>query len=116
MVNLQDFSSSVYKQTKEKAKEDKYSIDIITILAIANIIVQIIRLLYSIYGSNNQVSKNLNKMGPITKFILWRYIRKEIKCKTERKYLLNSLKDSFSKLDMESINKLVNEQVGEKNG
>jgi hypothetical protein len=113
-MNLEDFCFLVSKKTKSDAKKDNYSLDILTIITIANIVMKIIKLLHSVYGCTNTTATALNKMGPVVRFILWRSVRKNLKGKKEREYLLNSLKKCFKETSEENILMLINEQIGEK--
>jgi len=114
-MNLEDFCFLVSKKAASNAKKENYALDILTIITVANIVMQVIKFLYKIYGTTESTSSALNKMGPITRFALWRSVRKNLKGKKEREYLLDSLKDSFNKTNKKDIFMLVNEQIGEKN-
>lgn len=113
-MNLEDFCFLVSKKTASNAKKDNYSLDILTIITVTNIVIQIIKFLYTIYGSTEATSSSLVKMGPITRFVLWRSVRKNVKGKKEREYLFNSLKKCFKETSKENIFMLINEQIGEK--
>lgn len=114
-MNFEDFCFLVSKKTASNAKKDNYSLDILTIITVTNIIIKIIKILYMMYGSRNATASALNKMGPIARLVLWRSVRKNIKGKKEREYLLNSLKTCFKETSEENIFMLISEQIGEKN-
>ena len=89
------------------AEEDKFSIDPITILSIANLILAIIKMVYECSSSEKRAKKILKNPGPISRFLLKREISKRYS-KEKRSAIYNAiLRESRNASDKE-LNEMIN--------
>lgn len=81
-----------FDDVKTQADKDKYSIDPITILAIVNIIINLVRCLLEYF--NQDSTKAANSIQELTfyqKFLLFRHVRKVAANRREAVYIYNSM-------------------------
>jgi hypothetical protein len=99
-----------------QAADDNFAIDPITIVAIINVIVSVIRLIYVCYWSEEKIAHQIKKQSVIHSLVLSREIRKHFPDKTrkERKVLYNAFKNVGSGLSELELNNLVGDVIGEK--
>ncbi len=92
-----------------QAKDENFSLDPFTIMAICNCIISVIKLLYMCY-SKDSIASAIKNHGYVHSILLKREIRKHFKDRKRRKVIYDSFKEvgtSLSKMElinlMESI-------------
>lgn len=75
-----------------QAKDESFSFDPFTIMAICNCIISVVKLLYMCY-SKKSVASAIKKKSYLHTILLKREVRKNFKDKKQRKIIYNSLKE-----------------------
>lgn len=99
--------------TFAKAKDDNFSIDPFTIMAILNCIIAIVKLLYMCYSKESIASK-ISSDSILHKLLLKREIRKQFKDKKERKALYDAMLDVSKQLSKTEKKNLIESIIGDK--
>ena len=89
------------------AKYRNFSIDPLTIIAIINCIIGVIRLLYMCYFTDKAVAKSVKNNSLLHKLLLKREIRKQFKNKDERKAMYGAMLDVSNSLSEHELNHLL---------
>ena len=92
--------------TYAQAKDDQFSIDPFTIMAICNCIISIVKLLYMCY-SKEGVAKVLKNKGIVHKLLLKREIRKHFSDKQQRNIVYMSMLDVYHNLSESELTELL---------
>ena len=104
--NVQSIVDSVL--TKVSNRNDKFSIDPFTIIAIINCIISVIRLLYACYSKRSDLAlQSLRRPNFIQKIL----IKRQIKKYAEREYVTDiyeSMKEHSHNMDKDDILHLIN--------
>ena len=93
--------------THAQAKYSSFSIDPLTIIAIINCIITVIRLLYMCYFTDKAVADSVKNNSLLHKIVLKRQIRKQFQNKDERKAVYGAMLDVSSSLSEYEINDLL---------
>lgn len=109
-MNINDLATGVHEKAKKEANDNNYTFDIVTIMTIANIIIQLIKLIKELRNSDDEVAEELKSMGPLRRMALRWMIFKNVRRSTERKAVYEGIRDSFKDLDRDSVLELVREQ------
>lgn len=109
-MNVNDLATSVHEKAKKEANDNNYTFDIVTIMTIANIIIQLIKLIKELRNSDEEVAEELRSMGPLRKIALRWMIFRKVKRSAERKTVYEGIRDSFKGLDKDTVLELVREQ------
>jgi len=97
------------------AEDDKFSIDPIIILSIANLILALIKMAYKCRSSDKRAKKILKNPGPVARFLLKREISKRYP-KGKRSAIYNAvLKESKNASDKE-LNEMINHYKKKESG
>ena len=90
-----------------QSKDQSFSLDPVTIVAIINCIIAVIRLLYICY-SREGAANALKKNNLLHKVVLRREVRKRFKNKEERKVVYASMLDAHKSLSEHELTELLN--------
>ncbi len=90
-----------------QAKYSSFSIDPLTIIAIINCIITVIRLLYVCYFTDKAVAGSVKNNSLLHKIVLKRQIRKQFQNKDERKAVYGAMLDVSSGLSESELNELL---------
>lgn len=88
------------------SKNNKCSIDPATLLIIVNIIVNVIRLLYTCFFTEDAVAKNLKAPGRLQKFLLYREVKKNFPI-SQRKAIYEGLLATSKNLSDKEVKDLI---------
>lgn len=107
---VKELSKRVYDNANKKAETENYSIDPLTLLTIASIIIQVVKIILEWYNNKkDKAAESIKSLGFFKKAILWRMVKKEFK-NDDRKatYIYNGLINEASNLSEEERLKLFN--------
>lgn len=90
---LAQVAAEIDKRVEDKAKQDNYSLDPLTILSIIYVLIKIIQVLIDTYTGTKQIIESTKNIGWIKKWYLWSIIKREVKDKRQAKYLYSAILD-----------------------
>ena len=90
-----------------QSKYKSFSLDPLTIIAIINCIITVVRLLYMCYFTDKAVSNSVKNNSLLHKMLLKRQIRKQFQNKDERKAVYGAMLDVSRGLSESELNDLL---------
>ena len=90
-----------------QAKCSNFSLDPLTIIAIINCIIGVIRLLYVCYFTDKAVARSVKNNSLLHRIMLKREIRKQFKNKDKRKAMYGAMLNVSSSLSERELNDLL---------
>lgn len=104
---IEEISLDIYNIAKVNSKSHKEKINPLTVIAIAQIVLELIKFMLEFYNDKIDICiESIGKLNFIKKFVLWRFICSKVESKRDCKYIYSAFLDVILNLSEDDKNKL----------
>lgn len=89
-----------------KAKAEGYSIDVLTIITIVNIIIKLVEIFIKWFNGRDKAASEFRSLNPLKRFMIWFQVKKQIRNRREARYVYRSMCDLVYNLKEEEVKRL----------